>query len=248
MKQLTYSLSAILEGFAYTLSNPKLYKFIIIAIITNIIVTTILVISLSFGIDWFIESMIALLPFSIPSLLETILDVVSFILSLILVSLLFNSISMLVNSVVYGEMTEVVLDLENISDETHKLKYLQPIKEITSAIGFEGKKLFISLFFLFFSFLFILIPIIGGIISPVLSIFGTIFFNSLDLFDPVLGRKNYSFRDKIKYVTGNPLSVWPFAFIAGTLNSVPVLNIITQPFSIVGSVLLYIHIEKLRLQ
>ncbi|MFN3198204.1 MAG: EI24 domain-containing protein [Bradymonadia bacterium] len=88
------------------------------------------------------------------------------------------------------------------------------------------------------------LPGIGLIIAPLVMFGWTPLFLAFDLYDGSLSRRNLSPKGKIKAVFGRPATAWGLGIIASILVSIPMLNLIGLPLSVVAAVLVVYKLEQ----
>lgn len=103
----------------------------------------------------------------------------------------------------------------------------------------EIKKLSFYLIFIFIFFLIGFIPLIGSIISVVLSSLFSFFFNALDFFDYPMTRRYYSLRKKIRITSSKPFYSMGFGCAAFLINFLPVVNVILKPLCVISGTAFY---------
>jgi len=103
----------------------------------------------------------------------------------------------------------------------------------------ELKKLGFYFSFLLLFFLIGFIPLIGGIISVVLSTVFSFFFNALDFFDYPMTRKYFTLRDKIKVTYAQPMYSLGFGCASFLIMFLPVVNVLMKPVCVVSGTAFY---------
>lgn len=235
LDRLIQSITHIFKAFAYVVANPFVWKYIVIAILTNCVV---FIISIIF-VTSFVNSVVSDLVFrlNVQFLIDNsgIVGIFSFLLSLIFSVLIFTTLSSIANSPVYAHLAENIANREGIPVLIRR----NLIQEIFYSLGFEFKKLSLNLLILLISLPLHFVPVVGSIIYFVLNISQIIIITGLDLFEPILSKQNLKFRSKISIVLSRPFLFWPYLLICGLLSSIPVVNIFVIPICIVGAIKLY---------
>ncbi len=98
----------------------------------------------------------------------------------------------------------------------------------------EIKKLVFYFLLLLIFFLIGFIPLIGQIISVVLSTVFSFFFNALDFFDYPMTRKYYTLRNKIKITYSQPMYSLGFGCASFLIMFLPVVNVLLKPLCVVS--------------
>lgn len=98
----------------------------------------------------------------------------------------------------------------------------------------ELKKLSFYFIFIIIFFFIGLIPFIGGIISIILSVLFSFFFNALDFFDYPMTRRYLSLRQKIRITASKPFYTMGFGCAAFLIMFIPVVNVLLKPLCVVS--------------
>ena len=221
------------QGFFYILKNRWIQKYIFIAILLNFLIflallpLTLYLSSLVSGLVLAYFSGFAIFP-----VVTVVLTVVIWLIFIFLISQIFTSISSIVNAPVYSNLTS-----EMIRREFPEAPVMNSniVSEISNALSFELKKLFLSFSFLLILFLINFIPFIGSFFYLLIIALQIIFTTSLDVFEPYHSLKKYTFRQRIVEIGREPFANWPFMLIVGILGAIPFLNIFVTPISVVGA-------------
>jgi CysZ protein len=107
----------------------------------------------------------------------------------------------------------------------------------------EIKKLAFYFSFLIFFFLLGFIPLIGTIISVVLSTLFSFFFNALDFLDYPMTRKYLTLRQKIKITYSKPMLSLGFGCAAFLIMFLPVINMVFKPLCVISGTVIYFEKE-----
>ncbi len=103
----------------------------------------------------------------------------------------------------------------------------------------EIKKLLFYFSFIFVFFLIGFIPLIGGIISVVLSTVFSFFFNAVDFYDYPMTRRYYTLRQKIKVTASKPFYSLGFGCASFLIMFLPVINVLMKPLCVVSGTAFY---------
>lgn len=231
-----FSLIGLPRAIWYIMTHPRIMLYILIILILNL-VTFGLVVFVFFGLINDLISEIAIQSEVVVLLVQIFIGT----LSLVFAILIFNSVSIAVSSPLYSAIAERVANDKGIPVPP-RLSY-QSLRDFWYSIEFELKKLFLSLIILILTLPLNLIPAIGQVIYGIINPLQIIIFNGLDLFEPAAARKQLSFRSKLWRIIKIP-TYWPYLFMAGTLTSIPFLNVVTIPVAVVGGILVYNDHEK----
>lgn len=107
----------------------------------------------------------------------------------------------------------------------------------------ELKKLGFYFSFLLIFLLIGFIPLIGQIISVVLSSVFSFFFNALDYFDYPMTRKYFTLRDKIRVTYARPMYSLGFGCASFLIMFLPVVNVLLKPLCVVSGTAFYFEKE-----
>jgi CysZ protein len=107
----------------------------------------------------------------------------------------------------------------------------------------ELKKLGLYFSFLIFFFLLGFIPLIGTIISVVLSTLFSFFFNAVDFLDYPMTRRYMTLRQKIKITYSKPMLSLGFGCAAFLIMFLPVVNMVLKPLCVISGTVIYFEKE-----
>lgn len=96
-----------------------------------------------------------------------------------------------------------------------------------TAVGIAGG---VGLFFLG------LIPGLAIFTTPFTVLVWTPLFLAFDLFDPVLSRRHFGFRRKVRTVLKSPVSAMSLGLVATALLAIPVVNLLGLPIAVLAGV------------
>ncbi len=232
--------------------NPPLLSLVIWPIIINFLIGAVAYIFLLFpSLQWYDSFTAALLMrlelflAKLPSWLyfsETIIQ----LLFLLFRGLILGAIFVIIGYVIlqfgtiigspwYGKLSERVELLKKGKIEAVEVG---PFGEIVRALGFEVKKIILSVMALGFLLGVNWLPVVGQISSVLGGWLLGVTLVCLDFFDATLERRRWKFRRKLGFIWGNFLTTFPFGFICLVLISVPLLNLIVIPLCITAGTLL----------
>lgn len=149
------------------------------------------------------------------------------IISFLLVLVLCYFIIMIIGGIIsapFNENISLIIE-ENITGK--KSDYNPGFwKDTWLNISSELKKLSFYFAFIFIFFLIGFIPLIGSIISVVLSTLFSFFFNALEFYDYPMTRRFYTLRKKIKVTASRPMYSMGFGCAAFLIMFLPVVNVL----------------------
>jgi len=93
-------------------------------------------------------------------------------------------------------------------------------------------------------FLLGLIPVIGLVTTPFVALVWTPLFLCFDLYDPVLCRRQFRFRRKLRAIIGRPFTGVSVGLTGMALMSIPVVNLIGLPVAVLGGVVAVRELEE----
>ena len=168
--------------------------------------------------------------------LHTALLIVGFILLLFFCYLLFTILGNVITAPFNEEISQRVEEIVTGTKEGHKMGFWED--EYISIKG-EIQKLLFYLIILLFIFSLNLIPVAGSVISGILGVIFSSFYNALDFLDYPMTRKKMRFRDKLKVTRKGKLVTYGFGFTAFLLLFLPVINVFMKPILVVAGTSLY---------
>jgi CysZ protein len=233
VNNILISLGAWIKGLRYILSNSWVWKYIFMAIISNLIIYFVLVFG-SFKTANFVVNFILTYfeNFSDNILIFNFLNFLIWACFLVLITQIFGGISSIINAPIYSILTTKIMQKETLEISNSDNNFL---KEIWLTFIFELKKLIFCLLILILLFATNTIPVLGSLIYLLLITLQLIFSSGLDVFEPYHLLQKYNFRQRLKAINSSPALYWPFLLICGVLGSIPFLNIVLTPISIVGA-------------
>ena len=240
------------------LSNRKLWSYLVLPIIINILVgigTYILLLKPS--LNWFNQVTFSLLITvenylnSLPQWLSFLIYIVGF-LTLLTRVLLFILIFMVIGFVItqfgsilgapwYGKLSE---NIEILRTDKLEIIELNVLHDISRAILFELKKLVLMIGVTVPLLLSNLIPAFGNLVSILGSLTLTVTIVCLDFFDAVLERRRLKFKQKLKFVIKGFPSTIGFGLVCLGLTSIPLLNLIAIPICVSAGTLFVCDLHK----
>lgn len=112
-------------------------------------------------------------------------------------------------------------------------------KDTYLSIKGEVQKLFFYFSVLLVIFLLNFIPFIGNIVSAVLGIIFSFYFNALDFLDYPMQRKLMPFRKKLITTQRGGMLTYGFGAIAFLMMFLPIINVFMKPILVVAGTSLY---------
>ena len=239
LRDTTLLLKSFAQSRKYVSENPWIWKYILLAICTNIVVFfgTALVVWLIFfgGFNLIIDS----LGLQLPGIVTFFLSVVLWVASLVVTISIFSIVSSIANAPVYGHMTERI-----IQEKSEYLIIEQSIgnwESMRLTASLEIKKLVLNIVILLVSSTINIVPVIGSVLFILINVLQLIVITGVDIFEPILMYKKLPFRKKLSLFNQNIFLYWPFLIITGVVIAIPVVNIIALPFFQIAAIFVYIN-------
>lgn len=234
------------RGFSYPLravkylgNKPGLWKYLAIPFVINLLIFTL---SVYFGFDLFQ----GLLETYAPST-EVWYGVILYYLALT-VAMLLTAVVVFFSFTVVGNLIASPFN-ELLSEQTEALKVgSQPDErfsvgrfwtEAKHAVWVEVKKLSVFIICMLLLFSINLVPGIGSLIYAVLAPIFTLFFLAVEYLAFVLMRKQLTFKEQRRYITGRPVLMAGFACGIFCLLAIPFVQFFCIPLAVVGATLLW---------
>lgn len=234
--------------------NPRYWKYIFLSILVNflvLIVVGIIFALLSVGLTSGAISLLDNYNSMDNAILEAIVQydqiayftfgIIFFVVGLFVGIVLFNSIASIVNAPIYDALTERTLNEYHIEEIQNYHGKFEDVYNLWTSLGFEMKKIILSIIFFLISSLLNLIPVVGNGLFVFLNFINLVITSGIGTFDPALSRSHTKFRTKIYFVVENP-AVWPFVIVSGIINAIPIVNFLTIPLTIVASTMIYVEV------
>lgn len=233
----------ILDGFRYVLRSGWIKKYIAASIVLNFIsfLLTILIVFLS--VNQLAFYLLQELQITTDIFLASFIQALVFVIALVIGVISFTTISSIISAPVWGLISERLIDEQAKNTSSIEMVKRTWIGEISYTASFQSKRLLLIASILLLSLPLNLIPIAGQILFSTINLIQLVVITGLDLFDPIWSKSAVKFRTRLKTIIMHPAKYWPFLLIAGTLSSIPVLNILTMPICITAAILLEVNPE-----
>lgn len=164
-----------------------------------------------------------------------LLVILAFLLVLFICYLLFTVFGSLVTAPFNEEISQRVEEIVT-GTSFHELGFWKDA--FVSIVG-ELQKIVFYLTILFLLFLLDFIPVIGNIVSLVLGLVFSFFYNALDFLDYPLTRKLATFRHKLRVTQRGGMITYGFGCTAFLMMFLPVVNVFMKPILVVAGTSLY---------
>ncbi|OCR00125.1 hypothetical protein BCD67_20825 [Oscillatoriales cyanobacterium USR001] len=238
------------------LQTPKLWGYVLIPVLVNLIVGTALYLGLLFpslaGIDSLVidlsarfNTLIANLPAWL-SYLSFLTAVLGWLLRsllvtglLLIIGFLLVQFGVILGAPWYGQLSEQLELLRLGKLPPADTSLLGILGEIKRAIGFELKKLQFLISMGLVLLLLNFVPGIGSIIASLGGICLGATLVCLDFFSAPLDRRRLNFKDKLAIVRASLPASATFGLVCFGLVSIPLLNLLAIPLSLVAGTLFF---------
>ncbi|MBN8584774.1 MAG: EI24 domain-containing protein [Ignavibacteria bacterium] len=168
--------------------------------------------------------------------LHTALLIIGFILLLFICYLLFTILGNIITAPFNEEISQRVEEIVTGTKEGHKMGFWE---DAYISIKGEIQKLAFYLIILLLIFSLNLIPVAGSVLSSILGVIFSSYYNALDFLDYPMTRKKMRFRDKLKVTGKGRLITYGFGFISFLLLFLPVINVFMKPILVVAGTSLF---------
>lgn len=234
------SITSLLNGFVFIFSHPQLWLFSIVPIVINTIVYITVVIGIiSLGDNFIDSNLLNKLPASYV-FLEYVFGVLWLMLGLLISYIIFINLALTLGSPFYGYIAEYTMKYYGLKFPNQTENWLQQaVFDLKRAISFESKKILLGVIVLLVSLPINAIPFIGSILYVLLNLVFNSSMTALDFYDCALERFQFPFRKKLNYIKANYYSTIPFGFVAFTLTSIPIINLLVMPALVVAAIINY---------
>jgi CysZ protein len=236
----------IFAGLSYPLRalgllrrTPRLWGFVVVPIIVNVVVGALLYLGLFAGLWGLLRDRIGA---SFEGALVAVLGVVAGVVIAVTIGFVLVRFGVVLGAPWYGQLSE---ELETmLVGEAHRPTRLtagQIAYDIWRALLFELKKLALLLTVWLLSLLLLLIPVAGGVLYTVAGFAMGALLACLDFFDGPQERRRRSFRQKLATVRQTLPGSLSFGLVAFGLVSIPLVNLLAIPLMVTAGNLFVIE-------
>lgn len=233
-------ITQLLLGFNYVRQNKWTWKYFAILIVLNLILFFLAFVTILLATYSLMDIIFNLLDINLPRFFDYLTNFFITIIAFYLATVVFNAISTIVSSPIYGIMTDKVLE-KNFSYPESSTNF---IETIYVTMVYELKKFILFITFLILSFTLNFIPIIGSVLFILINLLQLIVFAGLDFFDPIFVKENKKLQQRVTTIIGKPVKYWTYLGTGGFLCSIPIINIFLIPIFTIGGILLYLGYKK----
>jgi CysZ protein len=228
------------QALAILNRTRKLWGYVIVPILVNIVVGILLYAGLFIAGMNAIDNLIAGLPPEWGAFLAVLLRVLLLVVLLISTGFVLLRFGVVLGAPWYSQLAEqlerVRIQQQTVDDKTHPLTIARDIWE---ALMFELKKLLLFAVCAVLLLLLNFLPIVGTLLSSVgwLSLGAVIV--CLDFFDPSLSRRRLKFRTKMGLIRRSLPASASFGLVCLGLVSIPLLNLLAIPLCVAAGTLFF---------
>jgi CysZ protein len=169
-------------------------------------------------------------------LIQTFLKLFTFLLVLIVCYFLFVIFGGIISAPFNEKISKLIEEKYFRERVDNNLPF---IKDITTSITAELKKILFYFSIMIPLLLIDFIPMIGGVITLVFGTGFSFFYNALDYLDYPLTRRMTVFREKLKIVASKRMLSFGFGAIAFLLTFLPVINVLMKPLLVASGTSLF---------
>lgn len=225
--------------------NPALWGYVAIPIGLNILLGILFYVGLLFAGFEAIDRLVAGLPEWL-ALLDLVLRVLLTILLLIVTGFLLVRVGVVVGSPWYSALSQRLEEMRSgrvLAQEP--LSIGGTLRDLARSLGYELRKLLLSVAIGLPLFLLNFVPVIGAPVATAGWIALGSLISCLDFFDPPLERRRLRFREKIAVVRAHLPASAGFGLACLGLVSIPFINLLSIPVCITAGTLFFL--DRIRL-
>ena len=232
LNDIVYPFKVISLSFVYILTRPKLYIFILLPFVLNLIGFFVFFgLVFNFIFDYF-NNLTDLLEFNaqIEQVIDTVLGILGFLISLIVSGYLLNTIALIVQSPFNTYIVETMLAQNGHKKQSSNNFFSGLLVELLRATKFELIKLLLIVMAFVITFVLNFIPIVGGILYLLINSIIIFLLNLLDLLDPAYNVKGMSVLSELKFTIGNMKNYFGLGLLAYIVWGIPFINFLLMPY------------------
>lgn len=241
MKDFFYGFFYPFKSIAFFFKYPKVILLSIVPTIINIIVY-----ALIFYFSY--KKIISFLPIAdgeavnaVGQFIEVLYNYVIYVLTFLMVLVVSYLFYVIIGGLISAPFNETISQYVEETVTGVKCQYVPFAKDTWLSIKGEIFKLLfyfsviVPLFFVNY------IPVAGTIISTILGLLFSFFYNSLDFFDYPMQRKMFPLPQKIKGTNSGGMFTYGFGVIAFLMMFLPFVNSLFKPLLVVAGTRLYLE-------
>lgn len=238
MKQFVEGASFPWRALLFIQKTPRIWEYIVIPFFVNMVVGTLLYVSLLFTGLRTIDSLLTGLSGALEPL-RFLLQVLFVIGLLFIIAFVLVRFGVVLGSPWYGQMSEKIEHkLTGMAPPAEPLTARGIARDIGRALLFELKKLCV-LALMLPVLLFNFFPVFGQLIITITGVSIGATIACLDFFDGPLERRRWRFRRKLGFIRQHLPASAGFGLVCFGLISVPFLNLLSIPLCVVAGTLFF---------
>ncbi len=241
MKDFFYGFFYPFKSIAFFFKHPKVILLSIIPTIINIAIYALIfyftykqITNSPIVADGQAETMAG-------EVIEKIYNFLVYILSFILILVVSYFAYVIIGGIISAPFNETISQYVEETVTGVKCPYVPFLKDTWLSIKGEILKLLFYFSIIIPLFFVNYIPVAGTIISTILGLLFSFFYNSLDFFDYPMQRKMFKLSQKIKGTNSGGMFTYGFGSIAFLMMFLPFINSLFKPLLVVAGTKLYLE-------
>lgn len=226
-----------LRAIAFLREHPELKRYLVWPILISVLVGGALYAAMLYGGWLAVDALVARLPEWL-AFMAVVLHLVLMAGLLVVTGILVAKFGVILGAPWYGKLAEQ-LETIRLGPEALPAPAGGPLSDVGQALGYELRKLVLTIGLGLPLLVVNLVPVAGSIISTVGGVALGVTILCLDFLDPALGRRRLRFRAKLKTVYRHMPTTGGFGLVSLALVGVPLVNLLTVPLSVTAATLLY---------
>lgn len=226
-----------LRALALLRAHPELRRYLLWPVVVNVLAGGLLYAGMLWGgwlaVDWLVAQLPAWLAF-----MALVLHLLLIAGLLVLTGILVAKFGVILGSPWYGQLAERI-EAMRLGPDVSLPASGGAIDDIGQAVGYELKKLALTLGLGLPLLAINLVPVAGSIVGTLGGVALGVTILCLDFLDPALGRRRLRFRAKLKTVYRHMPATGGFGLVSLALVGIPLVNLLTVPLSVTAGTLLY---------
>ena len=242
LTDIVYSFKVISLSFVYILTRPRLYIFILLPFVLNLIGFFVFFgLVFNFIFDYF-NNLTDLLEFDtqVEQIIDTVLDILGFLISLIVSGYFLNTIALIVQSPFNTYIVEMMLAQNGYKKQSSNNFFSGLLVELVRATKFELIKLLLIVMAFVITFVLNFIPLVGGILYLLINSIIIFLLNLLDLLDPTYNVKGMGVLSELKFTIGNLRNYFGLGLLAYIVWGIPFINFFLMPYLYLGGAMAFL--------
>lgn len=241
MTGFTQGFSYPFRGFGFLRQHPRLLKYVALPFAIN---TTIFTLVVYLGLDFFNSWVTESLPQG-DAWYWVALYYVVWLLAVVVTAILVFFTFVVVGNIVASPFNDLLCERVELEVTGHrdegKLTLGSVLKEAGATIVREIRRIWMFVVGMVLLLMLLIVPWVGWSLYSILSFLFTLYFLTVEYTGFVLDRKGFSFKQQRQYIRHRRLMMMGFGLGAFVLLSIPFLQLLAIPMSVIGATLLYLE-------